>query len=159
LGGITGKRIRFKNYAGKTNYAAFRYGVNLRDITRINDSTNIVTKLIVKQNNNELAESGFCTIARAPINPTGESYIYDFQYYQNKGLMSADDFVKLVYKTEGAEGADRQVVTEGSLPPELDTYVGDWNLKGYYLRLRDLNKKIRDENKLLSGVAQELVSY
>jgi hypothetical protein len=38
----------------------------------------MATKLIVKQNNNELAPDGFCTIARAKSNPTGENYLYDF---------------------------------------------------------------------------------
>jgi hypothetical protein len=38
----------------------------------------LATKLIVKQNNNQLAENGFCTIASANSNPTGENYIYDF---------------------------------------------------------------------------------
>jgi hypothetical protein len=37
-----------------------------------------VTKLIVKNNNNEYADSGFCSIARAASNPTGENYLYDF---------------------------------------------------------------------------------
>jgi phage minor structural protein len=68
----------FKNYRGDDNYACFRYGVNLKDIQRTYSSKNIVTKLIVKPNVNELAKDGFCTIQRAGINPTGEDYIYDF---------------------------------------------------------------------------------
>jgi phage minor structural protein len=77
-GKITSKAIKFKNYAGADNFAGFRYGVNLKDITRSCDSKNITTKLIVKQNANELAEGGFCTIQKAGANPTGENYIYDF---------------------------------------------------------------------------------
>jgi phage minor structural protein len=68
LGGIINKTVKFKNYAGKDNYASFRYGVNLKDIQRTYESKNIVTKLIVKQNSNEHAENGFCTIARAGAN-------------------------------------------------------------------------------------------
>jgi phage minor structural protein len=82
-GGIVKKTAKFKNYLGQENYANFRYGVNLRDIQRTTSSKNIVTKLIVKQNTNELGKDGFCTIARAGANPTGENYIYDFQYYHN----------------------------------------------------------------------------
>jgi hypothetical protein len=33
---------------------------------------------MVKENFNELAENGFCSISRAHNNPTGENYIYDF---------------------------------------------------------------------------------
>jgi phage minor structural protein len=82
-GAIISKMVRFKNYVGDTNYASFRYGVNLKDITRTCNSKNITTKLIVKANSNELGKNGFCTISRAGANPTGENYIYDFQYYQN----------------------------------------------------------------------------
>jgi phage minor structural protein len=77
-GAITSKTVKFKNFSGKKNYANFRYGVNLKDIQRNFASNNIVTKLIVKQNANELAKDGFCTIQRAGANPTGENYIYDF---------------------------------------------------------------------------------
>jgi phage minor structural protein len=61
-GRITSKKIKFKNYVGGNNYAGFRYGVNLKDISRTCDSKNITTKLIVKNNSNELAEHGVCTI-------------------------------------------------------------------------------------------------
>jgi phage minor structural protein len=43
-----GKKIIFKNYRGSDNYVCFRYGVNLKDITRTYASKDIVTKLIVK---------------------------------------------------------------------------------------------------------------
>jgi hypothetical protein len=82
-GKIIKKIVRFKNYAGNENNAAFRYGVNLKDIKRTFESKKIVSKLIVKDNNNELAENGFCSIAKAKNNPTGENYIYDFRYYHD----------------------------------------------------------------------------
>jgi phage minor structural protein len=77
-GGINSKTIKFKNFTGDDNYACFRYGVNLKDIQRTYESKQLTTKLIVKQNNNQLAKNGFCTIARSGSNPTGENYIYDF---------------------------------------------------------------------------------
>jgi phage minor structural protein len=77
-GAITSKVAKFKNYAGNDNYAAFRYGVNLKDIQRTYTSKDIVTKLVVKANSNKHAQDGFCTIQRAGVNPTGESYLYDF---------------------------------------------------------------------------------
>lgn len=96
-GAITSKVAKFKNYAGNDNYAAFRYGVNLKDIQRTYTSKSIVTKLMVKANSNEHAQDGFCTIQRAGANPTGESYLYDFQYYHNKGLLRAEDFIHNYY--------------------------------------------------------------
>ena len=38
-------------------------------------------KMVVKNNANEFAESGFCSIARAEENPSGENFILDFSYY------------------------------------------------------------------------------
>ena len=102
-GGINGKKIKFKNYVGDFNYASFRYGLNLKDMSRTYDSKNITTKLIVKQNNNELAEGGFCTIQRAGANPTGENYLYDFQYYHNQELMDVKDYLDTVYYIDQAK--------------------------------------------------------
>lgn len=103
-----GKKISFRNYRGDNNYACFRYGVNLKDIQRTNTSKNIVTKLVVKQNANELAEDGFCTIQRAGSNPTGENYIYDFQYYHNTGIMDTEEYLTTNYYLEDPVGWDRQ---------------------------------------------------
>ena len=103
-GTIKQKVVRLKNYAGGDNYAAFRYGVNLKGIQRTYESKNIVTKLVVKQNSNDLANNGFCSIARTKSNPTGENYIYDFQYFQNAGLMSAEDYISLLYRISSLDG-------------------------------------------------------
>lgn len=96
-GAVLTKKIKFKNYVGKDNYAGFRYGVNLQNIQRTFESKGIVTKLMVKANSNEHGQNGFCTIARAKANPTGESYIYDFQYYLNRGLLDARIYLQNVY--------------------------------------------------------------
>jgi phage minor structural protein len=61
-GAITSKEVLFKNYTGKENLASFKYGINLKNIQRTFESKQLVTKLIVKMNNNELAPNGFCTI-------------------------------------------------------------------------------------------------
>jgi len=63
------------------NYAGFKYGINLKDNNRTLDSEQIVTKIIVKDNNCEYAENGFCSIARANDNPIKENFIYNFDYY------------------------------------------------------------------------------
>ena len=93
----TGKQIKFKKYVGQDRVFGFKYGVNLKDIQRTTASKDIVTKLIVKQNNNEFGKDGFCTIARAGVNPTGENYIYDFSYFINKGLINANEFISDAY--------------------------------------------------------------
>jgi hypothetical protein len=78
----------------------------LKDIQRTFESKNIVTKLIVKNNSNEHANGGFCTIQRASANPTGENYIYDFQYFFNQGLMNSRQYLDTLYVIDGAKGPD-----------------------------------------------------
>ena len=91
------KWVKFKNYVGKTNYANFRYGVNLKDIQRTFASKEIITKLMVKPNSNQHAINGFCAIGRADSNPSGEDCIYDFRYFHKKGLLDNNKYLKDVY--------------------------------------------------------------
>ena len=151
-GGITSKKIAFKNYVGGNNYACFRYGVNLKDIQRTFESKNIVTKLIVKNNSNEYANGGFCTIQRAGANPTGENYIYDFQYFFNQGLMDDRNYLDTLYVIDGAEGPDNGIWTSG-------VSDGTLNLQGYFPRIKALNNKIQAESELLANIAQDLTQY
>lgn len=144
-GAIDRKTVCFKNYIGENNYAGFRYGVNLKDIQRTYESKNIVTKLIVKQNSNEHAENGFCTIARAGANPTGENYIYDFQYFFNTGLLNAKDYLETTYVQDEASGSD---VGGGTL-----------NLNGYFPRIKRLNNLIEEKSEILSNTAKDLTQY
>ena len=143
LGAIQSKKVCFKNYAGKRNYASFRYGVNLKDIQRTDNSKNIVTKLIVKQNSNQYAQDGFCTITRASCNPTGENYIYDFRHYINQGMLDSADYIDTIYSTTGQRGED--------------VGTSDWNLKGYALRIKAINNKILPLNKTAMGLSTDLV--
>ena len=82
------KWVSFHEFIGSKNDIGFRYGINLKAITRTIDSDGIVSKMVVKDNSNEYATDGFCSIARATENPTGENFIFDFRYYINQGLLS-----------------------------------------------------------------------
>lgn len=143
-GSVESKQVHFKQYAGNENYASFRYGVNLKDIQRVYGSKNIVSKLIVKQNSNEYGENGFCTIARAGSNPTGETYIYDFRYYHDTGLLDARDYIDEVYDMTGAEGKDR------------DETHARYNLQGYFPRVKAINNKIIPINEEIIGLSTDL---
>ena len=147
LGGIINKSVKFKNYIGKDNYAGFHYGVNLQGIQRTYESKNIVTKLMVKSNSNEYAPNGFCTIQRANANPTGESYIYDFQYYFNRGLMNARDYLETIY-----------IWNDKALGPDIAGTIG-LNLQGYYPRIKALNEQIEEKNEILINTAKDIVQY
>lgn len=130
------KYIRFKNYVGKTNYANFRYGVNLKDIQRTYASKEIVTKLTVKPNSNEHANNGFCAIGRANSNPTGEDYIYDFRYFHEKGLLDSNKYLEDVYVPVAKPTSET--------PEELDELYKKYyaSTAGYYYKIKQLNTTI-----------------
>lgn len=82
------KYVIIKKFIGKENFAGFRYGINLKQIKRDIDSGDLVSKIIVKDNTNELGQDGFCSISRAKENPCGENFLYDFRHYYNTGLLN-----------------------------------------------------------------------
>lgn len=121
VGRVISKTIVFKESVSKPNYAGFRYGVNLKSSKRTLDSKAIVTKLIVPDNSNEFAPNGFCSIARAGANQSGENYLYDFSYYYNFGLLDKNRTQDLLER------------------PAKD---GDGPLQGYYVKLLALNAQL-----------------
>ena len=88
------KYVYLNEYAGKDNWAGFKYAVNLSSIERNVNSDEIVTKLIVDQAQSEYADEGFVSIANAKSNPSGESYILNFDYYYGQGLLDRDEAEK-----------------------------------------------------------------
>lgn len=82
------KKVAFKEYIGKDNFAGFKNGVNLKGITRNIDSSEIVTKLIVDPVQSEYSTTGLVDIQNAQSNPSGQSYILNFSYYLNRGLIT-----------------------------------------------------------------------
>ena len=121
-GAITSKKIQFKEYTGETKWAGFKYGINLKSIQRTVDSEQIVTKTIVKANSNEHGENGYCSIDRAADNPIKQSYILNFDYYLNQGLLSREELNKDLY--------------------ENFTYDGEEKGKGFYTLLQEKGENI-----------------
>ena len=132
------KWVTFHEYIGKDNYAGFRYGVNLKSIQRTLNSDGIVSKIVVKNNANEFAPNGFCSIARAQENPTGENFIFSFDYYIQQGLLSFSEVSN-------------------------DLYMDTTGYIGYYKKLKRLNKereaRIDLQAKLLTDISQYEANY
>lgn len=149
-GQIVAKKVCFRKYLGNDNYASFRYGVNLKDIQRTYESKALATKLIVKQNNNELGKNGFCTIARAGSNPTGDNVVYDFRYFHNTGLMSAQDYVAHLYYAKNPYTDIKEMGKDVNIE---DTST---NAQNYFNRLKKLNSSIYDIGEKISGVSLDL---
>lgn len=132
------KFLTFHEYIGKENHVGFKYGINLKSIQRTLDSSGAVSKIIVKNNANEFAESGFCSIARATENPIGENFIYDFSYYIQQGLIGFSEI-------------------------NNDLYLDTTGYLGYYKKLRQLNKNrdnwIEEQVGLNSDISNFSASY
>ena len=82
------KYICLREYAGKDNFAGFKYGINLDTIERTVNSDEIVTKLVVTPAYSDYAEEGSVAIGYASANPSGEEYILNFDYYYKQGLIT-----------------------------------------------------------------------
>ena len=112
------KWVSFHEYIGKENFAGFKYGINLKQIQRTIESESVASKIIVKNNSNEFGKNGFCSIARATENPSGENFVLDFSYYIQHGLLNFSTLTNDLYL-------------------DLNGYIG------YYKKLREINN-IRD---------------
>ena len=150
-GNISSKTAKFKNFIGQDNYAGFRYGVNLKGIQRSNNSKNIVTKLIVQENPNEFANNGFCTIARAKSNETGETHIYDFSHYVRQKQLNYGDLWNVLYNISAGRGAD---IPDNYAEVDEGT---EFNIYGYYPRLLRLNQEIDNLSKTLLSHSTSLL--
>lgn len=159
------KWARFKNYVGKNNYANFRYGVNLKDIQRTYASKEIVTKLMVKPNSNQHANNGMCAIGRADANPTKEDYIYDFRYFNDRGMLNSDRYLSDVYVLEDNclvdmpdNWIDQYVNKKLDIDSvkEINQYYNSTD--GYYIKIKELNNKITHiSNDIIIPMQEELV--
>ncbi len=125
------KFISFHKNVGQKSNIGFVYGINLKSIKRSLESNNIVTKLIVKNNNNEFATAGSCSIARAKENPNKDNFLLDFSYYINQGLLNYENFYNELYSLNSERG---------------------WT--GFYARLKSINSQIEEkieQQDLLQG--------
>lgn len=93
------KTVYFTNadYSKNENYAGIKYKINLKNIQRQIDSNDIINKLIVKNNNNEYGELGFCSIMNSSLNISGSNNIFNFDYYINNGILKEEDIYHLLY--------------------------------------------------------------
>lgn len=81
------KNIKFSKYIGEKKYLGLYYGLNTNGIERTINSEEIITKLIVPNNQNEYGTNGFCSIARAQDNMSGANFLINFDYYYKNNLL------------------------------------------------------------------------
>lgn len=91
------KHVFFITEKGGVQPYGFRYEKNLSSISRQVDSTSLTTKLYVENVDSELSKTGLCSIETAEDNIGKNSYIMDFSYYTQKGLLDTEQVVRDLY--------------------------------------------------------------
>ena len=91
------KKVIFYGEILQDNFVGFKYGINLKDNNRTLDSEQIVTKIIVKDNTCDVANNGFCSIARAQDNPIRENFALNLDYYTSQGLINSSNLNNDLY--------------------------------------------------------------
>ena len=66
----------------------FAYGKNLKSCSRNYNSNELITKLYVTNAESQLVEGDILSIQESSANPTGETYIYNFDYFYKNGMLS-----------------------------------------------------------------------
>ena len=128
--GKPNKFVYLREYVGKDNWAGFKYGINLQSIERTINSEEIVTKLIVDQSQSEYVDEGYISIANSPSNPSGESYILNFDYYYNQGLLNREEVEndKTTF-IEAVKDINLQLQDKEKLRRDLETSLNDLGSK------------------------------
>lgn len=128
------KWVSYQQYLQRDNSIGFKYGINLKSIKRTLDSNGTISKIIVKDNSNEFAIGGFCSITRAEENPSGENSLYSFDYYIGQGLLDFDSVNDDLYSS-----------ASGSL--------------GYYNKLKTLNNEAQEKIEILAYLVNDIANY
>ena len=128
------KFLSFKEYVGQSNPIGFKYGINSKSIQRTIDSAAIVSKMIVKDNANEFAPNGFCSIARATENPSGENFLLNFDHYVRNRLLNFNDVTN-------------------------DLYLDQNGYLGYYKKLKRINADRDKQIDIQSGLLVDISRY
>lgn len=165
------KKVGFKQYIGKDNHVGFKYGINLNSIQRNINSDQIVTKIIVKDNSNEYAKNGACSISRADDSPTKENFLFNFDYYIKQGLLSYSEITNDLYLNASQYlnyynrlrklNAENQSIIETQAEIKKAILVAESNLTVYQTSreeaLKDYNEELADlkEYLELSATASE----
>lgn len=148
------KKVSFHNYVNDDyNYAGFKKGINLSSTTRDIASDQIVSKLIVKNNANEFATDGFCSIARSKENYTQENYLYNFDYYISHGLIDGGKLFADLYSNSFT--VHETVINEKT---QEETLEEKELTGGYYGGLRSINLEEEPLIQKMSEVATVIIN-
>lgn len=152
--GFPKKTVYLKEKIGNELGYGFKYGIDLKTISRSIDSNQITTKVIVSPNINEHAEEGICEIAKSLYSETGENYIYDFGYYISQGLLNSGELNKYFYLPE--DGTSGFYIQLKQLNTEYNTRVQKIAAKKIELSKQASLQTVYDQ--YVSSAQEEIIS-
>lgn len=91
------KHVCFLTEKGTEQPLGFRYEKNLSSITRTLNSESLTTRLYVENVDSELSSSGLCSIETAEDNIGKNSYIMNFSYYTQMGMLNEEQVKRDLY--------------------------------------------------------------
>jgi hypothetical protein len=132
------KEFWFRESCIRENFSGFHAGINLSSISRDTLSDEVVTKMYVEDQESDYAKDGFVTIRTSPLNPWGENYYYNFQYYINQNMLNTmyDENTLLIDKEK------------------TDLYT---KVKGINLEIFELNDKAIEAKMELNNLNARLI--
>lgn len=90
-GKITERKILFKTESVDENIKFdFSYGKNLKSCSRSSNSNDLITKLHVTNVDSGMIDGNILSIQQSTANPTGENYIYNFDYFYKIGMLTKE---------------------------------------------------------------------
>lgn len=126
-GKITERKILFKTESIDEEIKFdFAYGKNLQSCSRTINSQELVTKLIVPAVDSSLVDGNVLSIQQSTANPTGENYLYNFDYFYQLGNLTKE--------------SDKPNDVQSTDEYKINLHAG---------KLRNLNNKISDLQKIL----------
>lgn len=88
------KYIVFKEDLTKNKCLTFTDGLDLISINKNLDSESLATQLYVKPNVTEAVDGGIVTIANSTLNPSRDTYILNFDYFVENGMIQLENLVE-----------------------------------------------------------------
>lgn len=150
------KTVDFYSYNNRSQVLEGRIGYNLDALSATYDSSDIITRMYVE---GEYGDDGYVGID--DVNPTGLTYLVNFDYYRELGLISQEQEDALSTYLEDIEDVNARIrakqeqITE--VEDELNTLIGQCRLTIYYKSngftnpSETYNSPSENEQRLLAG--------
>ena len=128
-GKIDQRKILFKTESIDKNIKFdFSYGKNLQSVSRVKNSNDLITKLYITNAESNLVDGNILSIQQSSANPTGENYLYNFDYFYNSKMLTKED----QFDNDHKQNSD------------------EYQINLHYGKLRELNNKIINIQKFLA---------